>query len=116
MLYAAAVQGYLAVVDEPLVSVDFRGSDVSTSIDASLTMVLGDDLVKVVAWYGEPFFTPTPTSGRLCRICQLGLTEQDWQHAVPASQTQTCRLQLLMLLRCQLLRSTKYAEKSRNLC
>lgn len=48
-------QGYLAVVDEPLVSVDFRCSDVSTSIDSSLTMVLGDDLVKVVAWYGESF-------------------------------------------------------------
>lgn len=33
--------GILAVVDEPLVSVDFRCSDVSTSIDSSLTMVMG---------------------------------------------------------------------------
>lgn len=47
------MQGFLAVTDEPLVSADFRCSDVSTTIDASLTMVLGDDLVKVVAWYGE---------------------------------------------------------------
>jgi glyceraldehyde-3-phosphate dehydrogenase (NADP+) (phosphorylating) len=46
-----ASKGFLAVVDEPLVSVDFRCSDVSTSIDASLTMVMGDDMVKVVAWY-----------------------------------------------------------------
>jgi glyceraldehyde-3-phosphate dehydrogenase (NADP+) (phosphorylating) len=44
-------KGILAVVDEPLVSVDFRCSDVSTSIDSSLTMVMGDDMVKVVAWY-----------------------------------------------------------------
>jgi len=45
------LKGILDVCDEPLVSVDFRCSDVSTSIDASLTMVMGDDMVKVVAWY-----------------------------------------------------------------
>ena len=33
------------------VSVDFRCTDQSTTIDASLTMVMGDDMVKVVAWY-----------------------------------------------------------------
>ena len=33
------------------VSVDFRCTDVSTTIDSSLTMVMGDDMVKVVAWY-----------------------------------------------------------------
>lgn len=43
--------GVLAVCDEPLVSIDFRCTDVSTSIDSSLTMVMGDDMVKVVAWY-----------------------------------------------------------------
>ena len=36
-----AQAGILAVVDEPLVSVDFRCTDVSTSIDSSLTMVMG---------------------------------------------------------------------------
>jgi glyceraldehyde-3-phosphate dehydrogenase (NADP+) (phosphorylating) len=45
------MKGVLAVADEPLVSVDFRGTDVSTSIDSALTMVMGDDMVKVVAWY-----------------------------------------------------------------
>ena len=44
-------QGILAVNDLPLVSIDFRCSDVSTTIDSSLTMVMGDDMVKVVAWY-----------------------------------------------------------------
>jgi glyceraldehyde-3-phosphate dehydrogenase (NADP+) (phosphorylating) len=43
--------GVLGVCDLPLVSVDFRCSDVSSTIDASLTMVMGDDMVKVVAWY-----------------------------------------------------------------
>eukprot|EP00271_Cylindrocystis_brebissonii_P003236 TRINITY_DN13_c0_g1_i1.p1 TRINITY_DN13_c0_g1~~TRINITY_DN13_c0_g1_i1.p1 ORF type:complete len:438 (-),score=82.21 TRINITY_DN13_c0_g1_i1:1045-2262(-) len=45
------MKGVLAVCDEPLVSVDFRCSDVSSTIDSSLTMVMGDDMVKVVAWY-----------------------------------------------------------------
>eukprot|EP00899_Mesostigma_viride_P029630 jgi/Mesvir1/9852/Mv22389-RA.1 len=45
------MKGVLAVCDEPLVSVDFKCSDVSSTIDASLTMVMGDDMVKVVAWY-----------------------------------------------------------------
>ena len=39
--YAAGpMKGILAVSDEPLVSVDFRCTDVSTSIDSSLTMVM----------------------------------------------------------------------------
>eukprot|EP00245_Coleochaete_scutata_P009777 TRINITY_DN32_c0_g1_i1.p1 TRINITY_DN32_c0_g1~~TRINITY_DN32_c0_g1_i1.p1 ORF type:complete len:406 (-),score=110.32 TRINITY_DN32_c0_g1_i1:412-1629(-) len=45
------LKGILAVCDEPLVSADFRLSDVSSTVDSSLTMVMGDDMVKVVAWY-----------------------------------------------------------------
>ncbi|GKV44425.1 hypothetical protein SLEP1_g51610 [Rubroshorea leprosula] len=45
------LKGILAVCDVLLVSVDFRCSDVSSTIDSSLTMVMGDDMVKVVAWY-----------------------------------------------------------------
>ncbi|BAS82115.1 Os03g0129300, partial [Oryza sativa Japonica Group] len=48
---AGPLSGILDVCDVPLVSVDFRCSDVSSTIDASLTMVMGDDMVKVVAWY-----------------------------------------------------------------
>ncbi|KAL7110981.1 hypothetical protein ACP275_05G060100 [Erythranthe tilingii] len=45
------LSGILSVCDEPLVSVDFRCSDVSSTVDSSLTMVMGDDMVKVIAWY-----------------------------------------------------------------
>lgn len=45
------MKGILEITEEPLVSVDFRCTDQSTTIDASLTMVMGDDMVKVVAWY-----------------------------------------------------------------
>uniref|UniRef100_A0A061RHC6 Glyceraldehyde-3-phosphate dehydrogenase n=1 Tax=Tetraselmis sp. GSL018 TaxID=582737 RepID=A0A061RHC6_9CHLO len=46
-----SLKGILAIEEKPLVSIDFRCSDVSTTIDAALTMVMGDDMVKVVAWY-----------------------------------------------------------------
>jgi len=45
------LKGVLKYTDEPLVSCDFKGTDESSIIDSSLTMVMGDDLVKVVAWY-----------------------------------------------------------------
>ena len=45
------MKGILAISDEPLVSCDYRQTDVSSTIDAALTMVMGDDMVKVVAWY-----------------------------------------------------------------
>jgi len=45
------MKGVLAVSDKPLVSIDYRCSDESSTIDASLTMVMGEDMVKVVAWY-----------------------------------------------------------------
>ncbi|KAL6350258.1 hypothetical protein AAG906_004203 [Vitis piasezkii] len=42
------LNGIPSMCDEPLVSVDFRCSDVSSTVDSSLTMVMGDDMVKVV--------------------------------------------------------------------
>lgn len=45
------MKGILAYNDLPLVSCDYRGTDVSSIVDASLTMVMGGDMVKVVAWY-----------------------------------------------------------------
>jgi glyceraldehyde 3-phosphate dehydrogenase len=45
------MQGILGYSEEPLVSMDFRGDPRSSIIDAENTMVLGSNLVKVVAWY-----------------------------------------------------------------
>lgn len=46
-----SMKGVLAYSDLPLVSCDYRGTDESSIVDASLTMVMGGDMVKVVAWY-----------------------------------------------------------------
>jgi glyceraldehyde-3-phosphate dehydrogenase (NAD(P)) len=45
------LKGILAYSDLPLVSCDYRGTDESSIVDAALTMVMGGDMVKVVAWY-----------------------------------------------------------------
>ena len=47
-------KGILEAIDEPLVSMDFKGSSYSSSIDLPFTSVLGkekNDFIKVVTWY-----------------------------------------------------------------
>jgi glyceraldehyde-3-phosphate dehydrogenase (NAD(P)) len=46
-----SLKGILGYNDLPLVSCDYRATDVSSIVDASLTLVMGGDMVKVVAWY-----------------------------------------------------------------
>ena len=43
--------GILQLSTEPLVSIDFKGNPHSSIVDASYTKVLGDDFIKVLAWY-----------------------------------------------------------------
>lgn len=47
----ANLDGVLDVESEPLVSVDFNTNPNSAVIDAQSTMVMGDNKVKVIAWY-----------------------------------------------------------------
>ena len=50
-LKAAADGKILAYEEQPLVSSDFIGSSQSSTVDAALTMTMGDNMVKVVSWY-----------------------------------------------------------------
>jgi glyceraldehyde 3-phosphate dehydrogenase len=45
------LEGILGVSDAPLVSSDFIGTTYSSVVDLPLTMGMGDDFFKVVAWY-----------------------------------------------------------------
>jgi len=48
------MKGILAAVDEPLVSIDYKGDPHSSSVDLPLTMVLGKGpgtFAKIIAWY-----------------------------------------------------------------
>ena len=45
------MQGLLGYTEEELVSMDFKGDDRSSIVDADSTMVTGDNLLKIIAWY-----------------------------------------------------------------
>ena len=67
MFKAAAegeMEGILGYSDEPLVSTDYRGDPRSSIIDAQSTMVIGGNMVKVVAWYDNEW-------GYSCRVADL---------------------------------------------
>lgn len=49
-----SLKGILAYSDEPLVSTDFNGTSVSSTIDGLCTMVVGD-MAKILAWYDNEF-------------------------------------------------------------
>ncbi|MEX1171332.1 MAG: type I glyceraldehyde-3-phosphate dehydrogenase [Chloroflexota bacterium] len=61
---AGPMKGILGVSDEPLVSMDFKGDPRSSIIDSANTMVLGGNMVKVIAWYDNEW-------GYSCRVADL---------------------------------------------
>jgi glyceraldehyde 3-phosphate dehydrogenase len=58
------MQGLLGYTEEPLVSMDFKGDERSSIVDAASTMVTGDNLLKVIAWYDNEW-------GYSCRVADL---------------------------------------------
>ena len=58
------MQGLLGFTGEPLVSMDFKGDERSSIIDGASTMVTGDNLLKVIAWYDNEW-------GYSCRVADL---------------------------------------------
>ncbi len=67
------LKGILRYNDLPLVSCDYRGTDCSSIVDGSLTMVMGGDMVKVVAWYDNEW-------GYSQRVVDLAeLVAQKWK-------------------------------------
>ena len=58
------MKGILGVENQKLVSMDFKGDERSSVIDAPSTMSLGGDFVKVLAWYDNEW-------GYSCRVADL---------------------------------------------
>lgn len=58
------MKGILGVCDEPLVSVDFKGNELSSIVDSASTMVLGGNMAKVLSWYDNEW-------GYSCRVADL---------------------------------------------
>jgi glyceraldehyde 3-phosphate dehydrogenase len=45
------MKGLLGYTEDELVSMDFKGDDRSSIVDAASTMVAGDNLLKIISWY-----------------------------------------------------------------
>ena len=67
------LKGYLEYCDEPLVSMDFKGSTYSSSLDAQSTMVIGGNMVKVLAWYDNEWGYSTRLSDLTAFVAKAGL-------------------------------------------
>ncbi len=58
------LKGILDISDEPLVSIDYNTNENSAIIDGLSTMVIGENKVKVLAWYDNEW-------GYSCRVVDL---------------------------------------------
>jgi len=61
---AGPMQGILEYCEEKLVSIDFKGNPASAIFDAPSTVVIGGNMVKVLAWYDNEW-------GYSCRLADL---------------------------------------------
>ena len=61
------LKNILAYIDEPLVSIDFCGNKHSSLLDSDLTMIVGDNMVKVLSWYDNEW----GYSNRLVELCSM---------------------------------------------
>lgn len=59
-----SLKGILDYTEEPLVSKDFNGNSNSSIVDGLSTMVIDDNLAKIIAWYDNEW-------GYSCRIVDL---------------------------------------------
>ena len=59
-----ALSGILEYCQDELVSLDFKGNPASSIVDAPSTMVIGGNMVKVLAWYDNEW-------GYSCRLADL---------------------------------------------
>jgi glyceraldehyde 3-phosphate dehydrogenase len=58
------LKGILGYSEEPLVSLDFKGTPLSSIVDAPNTLVMGGNMVKVLSWYDNEW-------GYCCRLGDL---------------------------------------------
>jgi glyceraldehyde 3-phosphate dehydrogenase len=71
------MQGILGYSDEPLVSSDFRGDSRSAVVDGLSTMAMGDNLIKVLAWYDNEWAYACRVAEVVALICERGIDRSD---------------------------------------
>ena len=69
---AGSLKGILEYTEEPLVSTDFRGDPHSSIVDGLSTMVLGGNMIKVLAWYDNEWGYSNRVSDLAAFIAEKG--------------------------------------------
>ena len=64
------MKGILGFSEEPLVSMDFKGDERSSIVDAELTAVMEGNMVKVVAWYDNEWGYSTRLTDLTAKIAK----------------------------------------------
>lgn len=67
------LRGILGYSDEPLVSVDYKGSPYSSVVDSLLTMAIGGNLLRVVSWYDNEWGYSQRVADLAFYVAQQGL-------------------------------------------
>lgn len=65
--------GILGYEEKPLVSIDFKGDERSSIVDALSTMVIGDNMVKVIAWYDNEWGYSVRTADLIVYMAEKGI-------------------------------------------
>ncbi|MEA2529923.1 MAG: hypothetical protein QOG89_1567, partial [Thermomicrobiales bacterium] len=68
-----ALQGILGYSEEPLVSSDLRQDPRSAIVDALSTMVIGGNMVKVIAWYDNAWGYSCRVADLIALVCEAGI-------------------------------------------
>jgi glyceraldehyde 3-phosphate dehydrogenase len=63
---AGKLRGILEYSEEPLVSIDLKGNPHSSIVDGTLTKVIGNRMVKVIAWYDNEWAYSTRIKDLIC--------------------------------------------------
>ena len=67
------LRGILGYSDEPLVSVDYKGSPYSSVVDSLLTMAIGGNMLRVVSWYDNEWGYSQRVADLAFYVAQQGL-------------------------------------------
>ncbi|MEW9700961.1 type I glyceraldehyde-3-phosphate dehydrogenase [Paenibacillus sp. SI8] len=69
----STLKGILNYSEEPLVSSDYNGDPASSTVDALSTMVVGENLVKVISWYDNEWGYSNRVVDLIAFVAEKGL-------------------------------------------
>jgi len=71
------MEGILGYSEEPLVSIDYKGDDRSSIVDGLSTMVISNNMIKVVAWYDNEWGYSSRTVDLVNYVAELMIQQNE---------------------------------------